>query len=77
VTRLDWSDPEVRKDALIVLVLFGVGFMVQIGLALLFVWVMEWLGWWDALSGNGTGVTPSRDGLRFFETNRGVPTSPG
>ena len=48
-TPLDWSDPEIRRDALIVGSLFVVGLLAELMLGLIIVFVLELLGLWDVL----------------------------
>jgi hypothetical protein len=48
-TPLDWSDPEIRRDALIVGSLFVLGLLAELVLGLTIVFVLELLGLWDVL----------------------------
>jgi hypothetical protein len=45
-TRLDWSDPEVRRDAAIVIGLFAFGLILTAALGLVTIWLLDLVGVW-------------------------------
>lgn len=44
--RLDWSDPEVRRDTAIVICLFAFGLVLTATVGLAAIWLLDMVGLW-------------------------------